>query len=305
MLKKKLVEDEKQISLNIKNNLEDQIKVIESEKSKNNEFNTSEINRLEESIKTLRNELDIERKLVEDEKNNSLNMKNNLEENIKILEQEKTKNNELNILEANRLEDSIKTLRHELDVEKKLVEDEKQNSLTMKNNLEDQIKSIELEKSTNNELKGLEANRLEESIKTLRNELEIEKNLVEEWKSNSSNIKNNLEEQIKTLETENKNIRDKSNLSELSNMESKRLEESIKGLNIEIGIKEKLIEEEKLMALNVKNNFEDQITKLEQEKSKNHELTILEANRLDSIIKNLKHELEIEKIRRAKRYKIL
>jgi len=37
----------------------------------------------------LRNELDIERKLVEDEKNNSLNMKNNLEENIKILEQEK------------------------------------------------------------------------------------------------------------------------------------------------------------------------------------------------------------------------
>jgi len=198
-------------------------------------------------------------------------------------------------LEANRLEDSIKTLRHELDVKKKLVEDEKQNSLTMKNNLEDQIKSIELEKSTNNELKGLEANRLEESIKTLRNELEIEKNLVEEWKSNSSNIKNNLEEQIKTLETENKNIRDKSNLSELSNMESKRLEESIKGLNIEIGIKEKLIEEEKLMALNVKNNFEDQITKLEQEKSKNHELTILEANRLDSIIKNLKHELEIEK----------
>jgi len=180
-------------------------------------------------------------------------------------------------------------------LKKKLVEDEKQNSLTMKNNLEDQIKSIELEKSTNNELKGLEANRLEESIKTLRNELEIEKNLVEEWKSNSSNIKNNLEEQIKTLETENKNIRDKSNLSELSNMESKRLEESIKGLNIEIGIKEKLIEEEKLMALNVKNNFEDQITKLEQEKSKNHELTILEANRLDSIIKNLKHELEIEK----------
>jgi len=123
----------------------------------------------------------------------------------------------------------------------------------------------------------------------------LKKNLVEEWKSNSSNIKNNLEEQIKTLETENKNIRDKSNLSELSNMESKRLEESIKGLNIEIGIKEKLIEEEKLMALNVKNNFEDQITKLEQEKSKNHELTILEANRLDSIIKNLKHELEIEK----------
>jgi len=176
-----------------------------------------------------------------------------------------------------------------------LVEDEKQISLNIKNNLEDQIKVIESEKSKNNEFNTSEINRLEESIKTLRNELEIEKNLVEEWKSNSSNIKNNLEEQIKTLETENKNIRDKSNLSELSNMESKRLEESIKGLNIEIGIKEKLIEEEKLMALNVKNNFEDQITKLEQEKSKNHELTILEANRLDSIIKNLKHELEIEK----------
>jgi len=180
-------------------------------------------------------------------------------------------------------------------LKKKLVEDEKQISLNIKNNLEDQIKVIESEKSKNNEFNTSEINRLEESIKTLRNELEIEKNLVEEWKSNSSNIKNNLEEQIKTLETENKNIRDKSNLSELSNMESKRLEESIKGLNIEIGIKEKLIEEEKLMALNVKNNFEDQITKLEQEKSKNHELTILEANRLDSIIKNLKHELEIEK----------
>jgi len=64
--------------------------------------------------------LDVERKLVEDEKNNSLNIKNNLEENIKTLEQEKSRNSDLNASELTKLEDTIKTLRHELDVEKKI-----------------------------------------------------------------------------------------------------------------------------------------------------------------------------------------
>jgi len=75
----------------MKNNLEDQIKSIEKEKSKNINVKDLEINRLEENMKKLQHDFELQNKIIEEEKNTLDKMKNFFEEKINILELEKIK----------------------------------------------------------------------------------------------------------------------------------------------------------------------------------------------------------------------
>ncbi|KAJ3426157.1 sun-cor steroid hormone receptor co-repressor [Anaeramoeba flamelloides] len=224
------------------------------------------------------------------EKNNNLNSTNeklkNTEENLKTIVKEKQKL-QSNLDESHTMNENFNILKKDYQDQIELIKSNDENSVGLK------IEEIRIIKE-----------KLEEELKENKDKL----NLTENEKNNLSEIKNNLEEEIKKFEHE---INNKQEINENLNIKNKKYENEIeKNKNNYKLINEKLLhnkkkkKERKKKILEMEKNEQEKIIAFEKNNAQlQNDIKLLKQNKeTEKILKILELENEIETLKQKLKY---